>query len=58
MAALLDASGGTVAEGDDSGSSLDPDFEALLPSDGTYNLRINGYGDAGGSIRVTIELLS
>ncbi len=58
VAALLDASGATVATGDDSPGSLDPDFEALLPADGTYNLRVNGYGETGGSVRVTVEMLS
>lgn len=58
VAALLDASGATLAEGDDSGGSLNPDFQALLPADGTYNLRINGYGDTGGAISVTVEMLS
>jgi hypothetical protein len=58
VAALLDSSGATVAEGDDSGDSLNPDFQVLLPEDGTYNLRINGYGDSGGSVSVTVELLS
>lgn len=58
VAALLDSSGAVVAEGDDSGDSLNPDFQALLPANGTYNLRINGYGDSGGSVSVTVELLS
>jgi hypothetical protein len=58
VAAVLDSSGATVAEGDDSGGSLNPDFQALLPADGTYNLRVNGYGDSGGSVSVTVEMLS
>lgn len=58
VAALLDSSGAAIAEGDDSGGSLNPDFQALLPADGTYNLRINGYGDSGGTVSVTVEMLS
>ena len=58
VAALLDAAGTTVAQGDDGPDSLNPDFEALLPADGTYRLRVNAYGDSGGTIRVTVEMLS
>ncbi len=58
VAALLDPSGSTIASGDDSAGSLNPDFGALLPANGTYDLRVNGYGDAGGSVNVTVELLS
>jgi hypothetical protein len=57
VAALLDPEGNVIAEGDDSDGSLNPNFEALLPVDGTYTLRINGYGDVGGAVRVRIELL-
>ena len=56
VAALLDAAGTTIAEGDDSPDSLNPDFEALLPTDGTYHLRVNAYGEKGGKIRVTVEM--
>ena len=47
VAALLDPDGNEIASGDDSEGSLNPDFEALLPVDGTYMLRVNGYGELG-----------
>ncbi len=58
VAVLLDAAGSTIAQGDDSPDSLNPDFEALLPSDGTYRLRVNAYGEGGGTVRVAVEMLS
>ncbi len=58
VAALLDADGNPIASGDDSPNSLNPDFEVVLPADGTYRLRVNGYGEVGGSVRVRVELLS
>jgi hypothetical protein len=58
VAELLDPAGVSVASGDDSANSLDPDFDALLPVDGTYWLRINDYSGTGGAVNVTIEMLS
>ncbi len=58
VAEVLDPEGVSVASGDDSANSLDPDFDALLPADGTYLLRINDYSGTGGAINVTIEMLS
>jgi hypothetical protein len=58
VAALLDADGETVASGDDSPNSLNPDFRATLPETGTYRLRVNAYGEAGGAVSVTVEMLS
>jgi hypothetical protein len=58
VASLLNANGDTVASGDDSPNSLNPDFRATLPISGTYRLRVNAYGDAGGAVSVTVELLS
>ncbi|MEP7292271.1 MAG: hypothetical protein ABI835_10825 [Chloroflexota bacterium] len=58
VAQLLDPTGVTVASGDDSAGSLNPDFSALLPTDGTYRLRINDYSGTGGIVNVTIEMLS
>ncbi len=58
VAELLDPAGATVASGDDSPNSLDPDFGAQLPVDGTYLLRINDYSGTGGTVIVTIEMLS
>jgi hypothetical protein len=58
VAALLDADDATVASGDDSPNSLNPDFRATLPAAGTYRLRVNAYGEAGGAVSVTVEMLS
>lgn len=58
VAALLAPDGATLAAGDDSAGSLDPDFSVFLTASGTYLLRVNGYGDAGGTVTVTVETLS
>ena len=58
VAALLDPDGNEIASGDDSEGSLNPDFEALLPADGTYTLRVNGYGDSAGSVSIRVEVVS
>jgi hypothetical protein len=47
VAALLAPDGTTVAEGDDNGTSLNPRFEATLPQDGRYLVRVNGYLSVG-----------
>lgn len=57
VAALIDPSGTVIAEGDDSAGTMNPDFEASLPADGTYILRVNGYGETSGSARVSVEAL-
>jgi hypothetical protein len=54
VAALLGPDGQVVAEDDDSGGSLNPYLEVLLPVDGTYTARINGYL-SGGDFVLTIE---
>jgi hypothetical protein len=56
VAVLLAPDGSIVAEGDDYGTSLDPHFEALLPQDGTYLVRVNGYL-SGGEFDVSVALL-
>jgi hypothetical protein len=58
VAVLFDPSGAAAAEGDDSAGSLDPVFEVELPTDGTFILRVNGYGETSGDVRVTVEALS
>ncbi len=57
VADLLDSRGAVVAHGDDSPNSLNPDFTATLPADGTYRLRVNGYGSAAGAVSITIAVL-
>jgi hypothetical protein len=58
VAEVIDAAGVSIASGDDSANSLNPDFNALLPADGTYRLRINDYSGTGGAVNITIEMLS
>lgn len=55
VAALIAPDGTVVAEGDDSGGSLNPDFEAALPATGTYLVRVNAYNGAGGTVTVVVE---
>ena len=57
VAALLGPAGETIAEGDDSDGTLNPVFEALLPADGTYTVRVNAYGESAGEARVIVERL-
>jgi hypothetical protein len=57
VAALLDQNGTVIAEGDDSNGTLNPLFEATIPSDGTYVLRVNAYGETSGNARITVEAL-
>jgi hypothetical protein len=47
VAALIGLDGGVIVEGDDSAGTLDAYFEATLPADGTYQLRIHGYLTSG-----------
>lgn len=47
VAVLIAPDGTVIAEGDDSGATLNPDFTALLPDDGTYTVRVNGYLSGG-----------
>jgi hypothetical protein len=47
VAALIGLDGSVIAEGDDSAGTLDAYFEATLPEDGTYQLRIHGYLTSG-----------
>lgn len=47
VAAVLDAAGTIIAEGDDANGTLNPDFTLTLPEDGTYSVRVNGYLSGG-----------
>lgn len=58
VAALIAPDGGTLAEADDGpDGSLDPDLELVLPANGTYRWRVNGYNGAGGDLEVRVERL-
>jgi hypothetical protein len=57
VAVLLDPQANVVSEGDDSeGGGLNPIFEAQLPADGTYTVRVNGY-QTGGDFTLIVEAL-
>ena len=56
VAALIAPDGSVLAEGDDSAGTLNPDFFAVLPEDGSYTVRVNGYLSAG-SFDVLVALL-
>lgn len=43
VAVLLAPDGTELATGDDSATSMNPDFVITLPADGTYTVRVNGY---------------
>ncbi len=58
VAALLAPDGRDIADGDDSANTLNPDFAAQLPLAGTYTLRVNDYNNTGGSVSVTVEVVS
>lgn len=45
--ALLGPDGSVLVEADDSNGTLNPEVSALLPVDGTYSVRVNGYLSAG-----------
>jgi hypothetical protein len=55
--ALLDANGEVIAQADDNGTDLNPLLEFTLPADGTYTLRLNGYGESTGEFTLTVEAL-
>lgn len=56
VAALLLPDGRTLAEGDDGPADLNPRFVAMLPVDGTYRVRVNGYLSSG-AFRLTVNAL-
>ncbi len=47
VAALIGPDGSVIAEADDADDTLNPHFEMVLPVDGTYNVRVNGYMKGG-----------
>lgn len=55
--ALLDADGTILAEADDNSTDLNPALLFELPADGSYTLRLNGYGQTTGDFEVIIEAL-
>lgn len=56
VAALLAPDGRVIAQADDSGGTLNPNFVTVLPVDGTYSVRVNGYL-SGGSFDLIVSLL-
>jgi len=54
VAALIAPDGTTIAGSDDEPNSLDARFEAILPADGTYQVRVNGYL-SGGAFSLYVE---
>lgn len=57
VAALLDPDGKVIAQGDDGDNgSLNPHFSAVLPADGTYSVRVNGY-IKGGAFELTVQAI-
>ena len=58
VAVLIAPDGQILAEVDDSpDGSLNPDLDIVLPADGTYRWRVNGYNGVGGAMDVRIERL-
>lgn len=56
VAAILSPDGTVLAEGDDSGGTLNPLIILTLPEDGTYSVRVNGYL-SGGEFDVYVDEL-
>lgn len=56
VAALIGPDGTVIAEGDDLGEDLNPQFTVRLPQDGTYQVRVSGYL-SGGRFEVWVEAL-
>ncbi len=56
VAALIAPDGSVIAQGDDSANDLNPRFTALLPADGTYTVRVNGYLTSG-AFELTVQAL-
>jgi hypothetical protein len=54
VAALVRGDGEVLIEVDDTDGDLNPTFAYTLPSDGTYNIRVNGYRQ-GGEFRLLVE---
>lgn len=56
VAVLIAPDGEEIAMGDDSDGSLNADFIATLPANGTYTIRVNGYL-SGGAFEVLLDLM-
>ncbi|MEQ8675205.1 MAG: PPC domain-containing protein [Aggregatilineales bacterium] len=54
VAALIDPDNVVLLEADDSDTDLNPRFEYVLPVDGVYTLRVNGYL-SGGDYELVVE---
>lgn len=54
VATLIGPDGRELAVGDDSTDSLNPQFSSVLPADGTYQVRVNGYL-SGGPFELVVE---
>jgi hypothetical protein len=57
VAELLAFDGTIIAQGDDADGGLDPRFEAMVPADGTYTLRVRAYGDGEGAFVARVDEL-
>jgi hypothetical protein len=57
VAALLDSDGNVLAQADDNGQDMNPILEFVLPYEGTFTVRVNGYGESTGAFDVTVEAL-
>ncbi|MFN8529489.1 MAG: hypothetical protein U0670_12830 [Anaerolineae bacterium] len=55
LAVLISPDGTVLARSDDSGGTLNPSFEVLLPADGTYRVQVTAYGSTGGRAGLTVE---
>jgi hypothetical protein len=53
VSALISPENIILIEADDSHNTLNPDFTYILPTDGTYNIRVNGY-ITGGTFRLIV----
>jgi hypothetical protein len=56
VAALVGLDGQVITEADDDGDDLNPRFTTILPADGTYRVRVNGYL-TGGAFTLTVKAL-
>jgi hypothetical protein len=54
VAALIAPDGVVIAEADDSDGTLNPRISVTLPTDGSYNIRVNGYIN-GGAFELTVQ---
>ncbi|MCL4246634.1 MAG: hypothetical protein KJ065_00635 [Anaerolineae bacterium] len=58
VAAVFAPDGTLLIEVDDSGASLNPQFDLDLPATGVYVLRVGSYGEAGGAFIARVERLN